>query len=83
MSNEEPPSFHELGMTSFMLGADSVAKGVENATKVIIPCYTELSGVFQHRTEDRMPPGIDPSEDRDHPSPQILRAWIKQGAQCR
>ncbi|MBV1723016.1 MAG: hypothetical protein KUA43_06185 [Hoeflea sp.] len=86
MSNEEPPSFHELDVTSYegiMLGADSVAKGVDNATKVIIPGHPELSGVFQHLTEDRMPPGIDPSEDRDHPNSQILFAWIKQGAQCR
>ncbi len=86
MSNEEPPSFHELNMTSYegiMLGADSIAKGVENATKVIIPGHPEQSGVFQHLTEDRMPPGIDPSEDRDHPNTQILFAWVKQGAQCR
>lgn len=85
MSNEEPPSFHEFDMTSYegiMLGADSVAKGVDNATKVIIPGHPELSGVFQHLTEDRMPPGIDPSEERDHPNTQILFAWIKQGAQC-
>lgn len=86
MSNEEPPSFHELDLTSYegiMLGADSVAKGVDHATKVIIPGHPELSGVFQHLTEDRMPPGIDPSEDRDHPNTQILFAWVKQGAQCR
>lgn len=86
MSNEEPPSFHELDMTTYegiMLGADSVAKGVDHATKVIIPGQPEQSGVFQHLVEDRMPPGIDPSEDRDHPNTQILFAWIKQGAQCR
>ncbi|MBN2629780.1 MAG: hypothetical protein JXR75_04490 [Rhodobacteraceae bacterium] len=86
MSNQEPPSFHELDLTSYdgiMLGADSVAHGVDHATKVIIPGQPELSGVFQHLTEDRMPPGIDPTEDRDHPNTQILFAWIKQGAQCR
>ncbi|MFN3846855.1 MAG: hypothetical protein ACK4RZ_13685 [Paracoccaceae bacterium] len=86
MSNQEPPSFHELDMTSYegiMLGADSVAKGVDHATKVIIPGRPDLSGVFQHLTEDRMPPGIDPTEDRDHPNTQILFAWVKQGAQCR
>ena len=86
MANEEPPSFHELDLTSYagiMLGADSVAKGVDNATKVIIPGHPELSGVSQHLTEDRMPPGIDPSEERDHPNTQILFAWIKQGAQCQ
>lgn len=85
MSNQEPPSFHELNMTSYegiMLGADSVAKGVDHATKVIIPGHPEQSGIFQHLSEDRMPPGIDPSEDRDHPNTQILLSWIKQGAQC-
>ena len=85
MSNQEPPSFHELDLTSYegiMLGADSVAKGVDHATKVIIPGKPELSGVFQHLTEDRMPPGIDPTEDRDHPNTQILFAWVKQGALC-
>lgn len=84
-SDQEPPSFHELNMTSYegiMLGADSVAKGVENATKVIIPGDAAASKIFQHITEDRMPPGIDPSEDRDHPNTQILFQWIKQGAQC-
>jgi hypothetical protein len=30
-----------------------------------------------------MPPGIDPTEDRDHPNTQILFAWVKQGAQCK
>lgn len=86
MSNQEPPSFHELDLTSYegiMLGADSVAKGVDNATKVIIPGKPELSGVFQHLVEDRMPPGIDPTEDRDHSNTQILFAWVKQGAKCQ
>lgn len=85
MSNQEPPSFHELDLTSYegiMLGADSVAKGVDHATKVIIPGKPEMSGVFQHLAEDRMPPGIDPTEDRDHPNTQILFAWVKQGAKC-
>lgn len=86
MSNQEPPSFHELNLTTYegiMLGADSVAKGVDNATKVIIPGDPEASGVFQHLVEDRMPPGIAPTEDRDHPNTQILFQWVKQGAQCK
>lgn len=86
MSNQEPPSFHELNLSTYegvMLGADSVAKGVDHATKVIIPGEPEKSGVFQHLVEDRMPPGIDPTEDRDHPNTQILFAWVKQGAQCK
>ena len=86
MSNQEPPSFHELNLSTYegvMLGADSVAKGVENSTKVIIPGEPEKSGVYQHLVEDRMPPGIDPTEDRDHPNTQILFSWVKQGAQCK
>lgn len=86
MSNQEPPSFHELNLSSYegiMLGADSIAKGVENATKVIIPGDPGASGVFQHLAEDRMPPGIDPTEERDHANTQILFAWVKQGANCQ
>ncbi len=86
MSNQEPPSFHELDLTSYdgiMLGADSVAKGVDHATKVVIPGKPELSGIWQHLAEDRMPPGISPVEDRDHANTMILIAWIKQGAHCK
>lgn len=85
MSNQEPPSFHELDLSSYagiMLGADSVAKGVNNATKVVIPGKPEESGLFQHLVEDRMPPGISPTEDRDHPNTLILLRWIEQGARC-
>ena len=85
MSNQEPPSFHELNLTTYegiLLGADSIAKGVDKATKVIIPGNSSLSFVWQHLSEDRMPPGISPSEPRDHPNTTILAAWIKQGAKC-
>ncbi len=85
MSNQEPPSFHELDLTShegIMLGADSVAKGVDNATKVVIPGNPAESGLFQHLVEDRMPPGIPPTADRDHPNTLILLRWIEQGANC-
>ena len=85
MSNQEPPSFHEMNLTSYegiMLGADSVAKGVANAVKIVIPGHPEESPIFQHLTENRMPPGISPREDRDHPNTQILFEWVKQGAPC-
>ncbi|MBK9443950.1 MAG: hypothetical protein IPN53_22725 [Comamonadaceae bacterium] len=85
MSNQEPPSFHELNLSShagIMLGADSVAKGVDKATKVIVPGKPDDSFVWQHLAEDRMPPGISPAEARDHPNTTILQAWIKQGAKC-
>lgn len=85
MSNQEPPSFHELNLGTYegiLLGADSVAKGVAKATKVIVPGNSSLSFVWQHLSEDRMPPGISPAEPRDHPNTTILSAWIKQGAKC-
>jgi len=85
MSNKEPPSFHELNLGShkgIMLGADSVAKGVANATKVVIPGKPDESSLLQHLVEDRMPPGISPTEDRDHPNTRILLRWIEQGARC-
>jgi len=85
MSNQEPPSFHELNLSTHagvMLGADSIAKGVDKATKVIIAGSPEKSFIWQHLSEDRMPPGISPSEPRDHPNTTILSAWIKQGAKC-
>lgn len=84
-SNQEPPSFHELNLRThagIMLGADSVAKGVDKATKVVVPGKPELSFLWQHLSEDRMPPGISPSEARDHPNTTILSQWIKQGAKC-
>jgi hypothetical protein len=85
MSNQEPPSFHELNLTTYdglMLGADSVAKGVDHATKVIVPGKPDESRVFQHLVENRMPPGIDPTEDRNHPNVQLLLRWVAQGAKC-
>lgn len=85
MSNQEPPSFHELNLgthAGILLGADSVAKGVDHATKVLIPGDAGASSVWQHLSEDRMPPGISPQEPRDHPNTTILSAWIKQGAKC-
>lgn len=86
MSNQEPPSFHEMDLTShagIMLGADSVAKGVANATKIVIPGNPAASSLLQHVTENRMPPGISPTEDRDHPNTRILFRWIEQGASCQ
>jgi hypothetical protein len=74
-----------MDLTSFegiMLGADSVAKGVENATKIVIPGDPDNSPLIQHLVENRMPPGIDPTEDRDHPNTQLLFRWVEQGAKC-
>ena len=85
LSNQEPPSFHELDLTSYegiLLGADSVAKGVDNATKIVIPGKPMESSLYQHLVEDRMPPGIPPTADRDHPNTLILLRWVEQGAKC-
>jgi len=85
-SKQEPPSFHELNLRTYdgiMLGADSASKGVANATKIVFPGNPDESPILHHLIEDRMPPGIDPSEDRNHPNTSILLSWIDQGAQCR
>jgi hypothetical protein len=87
MSNEEPPSFHELDLTShagIMKGADSIlnAKDGKPPTPVVIPGKANESPLYQRLVENRMPPGIDPSEDRDHPNTQLLLRWIDQGGKC-
>lgn len=50
-----------LCLGSTLAGADSVTKGVNNATKLVIPGKPDDSSLFQHLVEDRMPPGISPS----------------------
>jgi len=87
MSNQEPPSFHELNMSSYkgiMLGADAVAKAAEGKppVKIVIPGNSAKSKLYQRLVENRMPAGVDPSENRNHPNLQILLSWIKQGAKC-
>jgi len=87
MSNQEPPSFHELDMTSYegiMLGADPIANAAEGEPPEIIvhPGDAEGSALYQRLVENRMPAGIEPSENRDHPNIQILMQWIDQGAKC-
>lgn len=87
MSNEEPPSFHELDMTSYkgiMLGADSIAMAKEGkpATKIVIPGSSATSKLYTRLIQNRMPAGINPSQDRDHPNTQLLLRWIEQGAKC-
>ncbi len=88
MSNQEPPSFHELDLTSYkgiMLGADAIAKAKEGKppVKIVIPGDSANSSLYQRLVENRMPAGVDPSEDRDHPNIQILLSWIAQGAKCK
>jgi hypothetical protein len=87
MSNQEPPSFHEMDLTSYegiMLGADSVAHAAigQEPTRIVFPGDAAGSPFYQRLVENRMPAGIEPSENRDHPNIQILMQWIDQGAQC-
>lgn len=87
MSNQEPPSFHELDLTSHsgvMLGADAIAKKAEGlpSVKIVIPGDSEGSKLYQRLVRNRMPAGIDPGENRDHPNLQVLLRWINKGAKC-
>lgn len=87
MSNQEPPSFHELDLTSHegvMLGADSVAKAEEGLppVKVVIPGKPEKSKMYLRVVENRMPGGIGADEGRDHPNMHVMFKWIDQGAKC-
>jgi len=87
LSNQEPPSFHELDLTSYdgiMLGADSVARAEEglDPVPIVIPGDADASPLYQRLTQNRMPAGVRPSENRDHPNIAILMQWINQGAPC-
>ena len=87
MSNQEPPSFHELDLTSYkgiMLGADAIAKAQEGKppVKIIKEGNSAASKLYQRLVENRMPAGISPAIDRDHANLQILLQWIAQGAKC-
>ncbi len=87
MSNQEPPSFHELDLTSHkgvMLGADAIAKAEEGLppVKVVIPGKPEKSKMYLRVVENRMPGGISASEGRDHPNMHVMYRWIDQGAKC-
>lgn len=86
MSFEEPPSFHEMDLTSYegvMTGADS---GGDPATgvKTVIPGKPGESKMYLRVTENRMPPGVFASEDnRDTYQINAVLAWYDQGASCK
>ncbi len=87
MSNQEPPSFHELDLTSYegiMLGADAIAKAKQGKppAKIVKPGNSAGSKLYQRLVENRMPAGISPGEGRDHPNTQLLLRWVEQGAKC-
>jgi hypothetical protein len=88
MSNQEPPSFHELDMTSWRgiveLGADSVAKAAEGLPPVMVveAGKPEKSKLWLRLTENRMPLGIASDADRDPYNLHIMMNWAAQGASC-
>ncbi|CCQ73730.1 Putative FoxE (fragment) [Magnetospira sp. QH-2] len=87
MSNQEPPSFHELDLTSHkgvMLGADAIAKAAEGLppVKIVIPGKAKESKLYLRLVENRMPGGIGASENRDHPNMYVMFEWIEHGAKC-
>ena len=88
MSNEEPPSFHELDMTTWegivVKGADSVAKAEEGLPPVLIVIKgkPEVSKLWLRLAENRMPSGIEMDADRDPYNLHILMNWATQGAKC-
>ncbi len=87
MSNQEPPSFHELDLSSYegiMLGADALAKAKQGKppSKIVKPGNAAGSKLYQRIVENRMPAGISPAEGRDHPNTQLLLRWVEQGAKC-
>jgi hypothetical protein len=46
----------------------------------VIPYDGESSRLYQHLTENRMPPGVSPSEDSDHANTSLLMRWIEPGS---
>ena len=88
MSNQEPPSFHELDMTSWTgiveKGADSVARAAEGLPPVMMveSGKPEKSKLWLRIVENRMPLGIASDADRDPYNLGILMNWAAQGASC-
>ncbi|MBF0371043.1 MAG: hypothetical protein HQL52_16460 [Magnetococcales bacterium] len=81
------PSTNGLSLTShrnIMRGAFYKSRKKEGLPiqPVVIPGDAERSPLYQRLTTNRMPPGISPGEDINHPNIQILTRWVKQGAWC-
>jgi mono/diheme cytochrome c family protein len=86
MSNSKE-SVNELDLTSYkgvMLGANAVSRGREGLppSKVVTPGSAADSPLYQRLVENRMPAGIDPGENKDHPNTLLLMRWVEQGAKC-
>jgi len=87
-SHRDPPSFNEVNMSSYegiMKGAWSKTRGKEGlpGIPIVVPYDADGSPLYQRLTMNRMPPGIDPGEDPNHPNTLLLTRWIEQGAWCK
>ena len=87
-SYRDPPSFNEVNLTSYegiMKGAFSATRGKEGkpGLPIVVPFSAEDSPLYQRLVRNRMPPGIDPGEDFNHPNTLLLMRWIEQGAWCK
>ncbi|MDM8546124.1 c-type cytochrome domain-containing protein [Candidatus Venteria ishoeyi] len=87
-SFRDPPSFHGVNLTSYkgiMKGAfsKSNAKLGKPPVPIVIPHDAANSPLYQRLIENRMPPGIGPNDESDHPNTHLLMRWIEQGAWCK
>ena len=86
-SLRDPPSFNEVNLTSH----EAIMKGAFSKTRkklgkpgipIVIPFDAEASALVQRLTKNRMPPGVDPGADSNHPNILMLGRWVEQGAWC-
>ena len=87
-SFRDPPSFNEVNLTSheaIMRGAFSRTnkRAGKPGIPIVVPFDAESSRIYERLTDNRMPPGINPNEESDHPNTSLLMRWIQQGAWCR
>jgi len=84
-SFRDPPSFNEVNLTSY----EAIMKGAFSKTRakdgmpIVVPFESEQSPLYTRLTRNRMPPGLDPGEEGNHPNILMLGRWIEQGAWCR
>lgn len=87
-SFRDPPSFNEVNMSSheaIMKGAFSTTNGKKGkpGNPIVVPHNSEESPLYQRLTRNRMPPGINPGQEANHPNTLLLSRWIEQGAWCK
>ena len=84
----DPPNFNEVNLTSheaIMKGAFSKTRGKQGkpGIPIVVPHESGASRLYQRLVENRMPPGVSPNEESDHPNTSLLMRWIEQGAWCK